>query len=227
MGISHTSVIVPTLPNMWQQTDANAAYGIRDIHSYEDIRAQTPGDAPIDDEAIFRFSATQLSTDGKPFFTMVLSLSTHSPYDEYCGPDLFGSCASLPREYKNYLNTCHFTDQWLTYYFDALKQKGLYEHSLIVICADHHAHLDRLGMSGRITDHTPLFIVNGNFDASQSWQGECHQLDTFTTIADLLCLEKWHGLGHTLLNPHYDDSANEQAYEVSKLIIQSGFFPVK
>ena len=156
---------------------------------------------------------------------MILSLSTHSPYDSYVGENIFNGNASISQEYCNYLNTCHFLDEHLRRYFESLKSKGLYDNSLIVIAADHFAHLNRLHMEGKIKPYTPLFIIGGNIDCKTAWQGECHQLDIFTTIIDVLNLDDtWKGLGHTLLSPNYVNSVDANAFDISELIINGNYF---
>ena len=110
-------------------------------------------------------------------------------------------------------------------YIDILKSKGLYDKSLIVIAADHFAHINRLNMDGQIMPYTPLFIIGGNIDRTMAWQGECHQLDIYTTIIDILDINNtWKGLGHTLLSPSYVNSVDTRAYDISELIINGDYF---
>lgn len=221
--VRHTEIVVPTLPNMWQQADVNVAYGINTMFSLEDIPMKNG--SSLTDEDIFSFAATTLSASKEPFFQLILSISTHSPYDEHMGADILVGCTSLPVEYRNYLNTCHYTDQQISKYIDVLKEKGLYDSTLIVIAADHHAHLERLQMSGRITTHIPLIIIHGSIDNSAVWQGECNQLDVYTTVLDVLGIDnEWLGLGHTLLSPHYRSSVTDEAYQISRLIIEGNYF---
>ena len=126
--------------------------------------------------------------------------------------------------YKNYLITCHYTDNQIRKFFDELKLKGLFDSSLIVIASDHYAHLDMLNMVGKISNHTPLFIINGNICVEKAWKGECHQLDTYTTLMDVLAIDQsWMGLGHTLLAP-YKCSVDETASNISEMIIEGNFF---
>lgn len=223
LGIKHIEIIFPTMPNLWQQADMNVVYGIDNSYSLADIAGKNSKET--DDETIFKFAANSLKKSKSPFFSMILSVSGHSPYDKFVGEDLFLKDNSFSEEYKNYLNTCHYTDKQIMNYVQALKSKGLYDNSLIVIAADHYAHLDRLKMIGSISNHTPLFIIHGNVDETKVWQGEFHQLDLFTTLVDILDVnQKWRGLGHTLLSPEYSISTEDDAYSVSKMIIEGDFF---
>lgn len=220
--IKHTEIFFPTMPNLWQQADMNVAYGIDKAYSLADIVSSNSEE--IDDEAIFTFAAKSLSISKVPFFSLILSISAHSPYDKYEGEDLHLEDNSLSDEYINYLNTCHYTDSQIKKYFDELKVKKLYDSSLIVIASDHYAHLDMLDMSEKISSYTPLFIINGDIDIEASWKGEFHQLDTYTTLMDVLSINQpWVGLGHTLLGP-YINSVDATSLHLSEMIIEGDYF---
>lgn len=221
-GMNHSEIIYPTIPTLWQQADMNKIYGFKEAYSIEDI-VGNPNN-PVNDEEVFSFAINRLDDISEPFFSLILTLSTHSPYDHFLGEDLHLCDKSLPVKYKNYLNTCHYLDKQLSRYFTQLKVKGLYENSLIVLCADHHAHCGRFDMEGRISTYTPLFVVHGNINEAV-WNGEFHQLDVYTTILDILNVDsKWKGLGHTLLIPDYSSSVSGDAIRLSEMIIEGDFF---
>lgn len=223
LDINYSELISPTSPNLWQQNDMNKAYGINKGYWLNDITEG--GQKQLDDKSIFEFAANQLNTASDPFFSVILSLSTHSPYNKYAGTDYLRGNRTLKEEYKNYLNSCHFLDEQLKSYFAALKDKGLYDNSLIIIASDHYAHLDMLGMRGEITSHIPLYIINGGFDNNNAWHGEFHQVDTYTTLLDLLGIDQsWLGVGKTILSPNYTNSVDDHALSVSKMIIEGDYF---
>ncbi len=201
----------------------NVVYGIDHSYSLVDITGDNWKE--IDDEVVFDYAAQSLSESKPPFFSLILSVSAHHPYDRFFGENLFLKDKSLSEEYKNYLNTCHYTDKQVMNYFQRLKSKGLYENSLIVIASDHYAHLGMLKMTGSVSDYTPLFIVNGDVDKTNVWKGEFHQLDVFTTLLDLLDIkQEWRGLGHTLLSSKYSVSTDKHAYDISQMIIEGDYF---
>ncbi|MBQ9230499.1 MAG: LTA synthase family protein [Prevotella sp.] len=225
-GIKNTEIIQPAGPNLWQQADMNSVYGIQNMYSEKDIK-QKLGTSNIDDAEIFEFASKKLPSSGDPFFSLILSVSTHRPYDKFFGENLISGNNTLPVEYRNYLNTCHYTDTQLHRYFTALKEKNLYEHSLIIIAADHYAHLDALKMNKKITRDTPLFIINGNIKKDTAWTGEIHQLDVYTTILNILGIDReWKGLGHTIIAPTYKNSVDTHTYDISEMIIEGDYFRV-
>ncbi len=223
IGIKNTEIIYPTMPNLWQQADMNTAYGIDYAYSLNDIVGDD--EINIDDKNIFDFASQSLDKSKTPFFSLILSVSTHSPYDKYAGDNLEITDQTLSSEYKNYLYSCHYLDKQLEQYISMLKQKGLYTNTLIVIASDHYAHLDMLKMTGRISNHTPLFVINGGINIEECWKGDFHQLDLYTTILDLLSIKNpWLGLGYTLLKTPYKSSVDNNALTLSSLIVEGDYF---
>ena len=116
-------------------------------------------------------------------------------------------------------------DRELGKYLNDLKNKDIYDSSLIIIVADHDAHLNLLGMEGRLKDYLPLFIINGKIDNKVAWHGECNQIDVYTTLLDLLGVESdWYGLGHSLLSPNYSNVIDSRKWDVSEWIIRGDYF---
>ena len=94
-----------------------------------------------------------------------------------------------------------------------------------MIASDHYAHVDMLKMNGRVSSHTPLYIINGGISDEIKWNGEFHQLDTYTTLLDILSIDQpWLGLGHTLLTSSYNNSVNTETTTISEMIIEGNFF---
>ena len=94
--------------------------------------------------------------------------------------------------------------------------------------ADHDARSRYLDMEGKISDEIPIYIINGGFDPSCAWDGECNQLDVYTTILDIMGVDsQWRGLGHTLLNKNYQNSVTGETQELSDMITFSNYFGQK
>ena len=223
LGVDCSVIISPTVPNLWQQAEMNAAYEFDKAYWRDDIIGNQM--APFDDKMIFEFASQKLDTLNQPFFSLLLSLTTHGPYNKFVGDDILKDNRTLTKEYCNYLNSCHYLDAQIGKYIATLKDKGIYDNSLILIASDHYAHLDMLNMTGKITSNTPLFIINGNIDENSSWKGEFHQLDLYTTLLDILDINmNWKGLGYTLLSPLYMNSVDTKASQLSDLIIEGDYF---
>ena len=107
-----------------------------------------------------------------------------------------------------------------------LKENGLYENSIIIIAADHHAHPSLFDMKeNEITSDIPLYIINGNINYTNGWQGTCNQIDVYTTILDILgTKDDWKGFGHTLITNNYHNSVRKNLYRLSEQIIMGRYF---
>ena len=223
MDIDYSEIIVPSSLVVWQQENMNKVYGIK--HCYSKLQVKGNHGENLTDETVFRLACETENTKNQPFFSIVLSISTHQPYHEIIDPNFVLNDHSLPQSYKIYLNTCHNADAQIKKYIEHLKREGVYENSLIIITSDHHAHMDAIGMGDKIPPDMPLYIIHGNIDKTKAYSGPCNQLDVYTTILDVLGIAtEWRGLGHSLLNANYQNSVSSTTYDISEQIIMSDFF---
>jgi lipoteichoic acid synthase len=145
----------------------------------------------------------------------------HQPYNRLLDSSFEINDSSIDEELKFYLNACHYTDEAIRNYLVSLKNKGLYNNSIIVIASDHHVHSTDFG--GGISTDIPLFIINGDFNGS--YAGACNQLDVYTTIVDMMNVPNpWPGLGYSLLNPKYNNIDLNKRWDVSEWLLLSNFF---
>ena len=220
--------IIPTNPSLWEQQPMTDAYSFDYLYSMIDYQAEMKDNEDngfLTDGMIFKYASYKDDSNTQPFVSLILTMSMHQPYDACQEHGFTLSDKNLPQRYKNYLTSCHYTDIQIGKYLDTLKQKGLYDNSLIVIVADHDARARYLDMEGKISDDIPIFIINGGFNPTDAWQGKCNQLDVYTTILDIMGIDSgWRGLGHTLLNKNYQNSVTSEIQEISDLIIYSNYF---
>lgn len=217
------SMIIPTNASLWSQRQMCDRYGFDRLYAVEDY--QDGSLKSLSDEQVFDLTMQVQSKAKTPFFSVILTMSMHSPYDHRIEHDVVFSDSKYTEEYNNYLTACHYTDSQIGRYLEWLKEKGIYDESLIVIVADHQAHSDLLGMTGRISEDLPLYIINSNQNPQHFWTGSCNQLDVYTTLLDILGIESaWYGLGHTLLNCDYVESVDDAKYDLSEKIIRGDYF---
>lgn len=226
--IKQTHIVVPTSPTFWEQDKMNNLYGIEKMYSKFDYSKAMHGNEDLNDEQIFTMASRAEVASVSPFFSLVLTMSMHNPYTKCVEHGFTLSDENLSTEYLNYLVDCHYTDMQIERYLKELKRQGLYDKSVIVIAADHHAHPVHLNMGNKFSDELPLFIIHGGIDKSNAWTGTCNQLDVYTTLLDMFGIEsKWRGLGHSLLNTNYTNSVSEKIQTLSEWIIRSDYFGLK
>ena len=223
--------IIPTNPTLWDQQAMTDNYGFDHLYSMLDYQAEMKDNDSggfLTDGMIFSYASKKDESNTTPFCSLILTMSMHQPYEGYEEHGFNLKDPSLPQRYKNYLISCHYTDMQIGKYLEELKKKGLYSNSLIVIVADHDARPRYLDMEGKISDDIPVYFVNGGIDKAKAWNGECNQLDVYTTILDIMGIEtKWRGLGHTLLNKDYQNSVTEKTQELSDWIVYGDYFKGK
>lgn len=223
-GIKYTEIVIPTSPILWEQKYMNKQYGIDNMYY-----AVESGDVKLVDEMrVFSIAMNHGIQKKQPFFQMILGISTHEPYDEAINGYKISN-KGYSDEYCNYLSACHYVDYAIKEYFSFLKQKGLYDNSLIVIASDHYPPLRALNMNKEEgMDDMPLYIINCGRDNASVHSCGGNDLDVYTTILDVLNINSgWLGLGHSLLSNRYVNSVNDSVYSLSEKMILGDFFRVE
>ena len=213
-------MIIPTAASMWNQDVMCRQYGFNQLFSVSDY--QGDHDTNLNDKQVFQLAMEKDKTSKQPFISVILTMSMHQPYTEQIDPTFRITDDSMSNELACYLNACHYTDQQIAKYIQHLKDIGLYNNSLIIIAADHSVHNTDFG---GVSKQIPLYIVNPGISRQKMWQGECNQLDIYTTLLDLMgCDSEWYGLGQSLASTNYSHSIHRQAWDVSDWIIMGDYF---
>lgn len=212
-------MVIPTTANIWLQDEMCCQYGFQHLYTKNDFEINT--NKQLNDEQVFALSMKKEMSVSQPYFSVILTMSMHQPYIEQIDPMFHVS--SINNELACYLNACHYTDKQLNSYFKHLRETEQYDHSLIVIAADHPVHTTDFG---GVSKDIPLYIVNVPVSLrNKFWQGECNQLDVYSALLDLLGYKgDWCGLGHSLLSPYYTNNIPSQLWDVSEWIILGDFF---
>lgn len=126
--------------NFWNREQAHPVQGFQDFYSAEDfVITDTMGYGMVDKD-FFKQSLEKIKTLPKPFFSFLITLSSHHPYEvpaEFT--DIRVKEADLNTEFGNYMQAVHYTDEALGQFIQGLKDEDLYEDSIIVIYGDHFA----------------------------------------------------------------------------------------
>ena len=112
----------------------------------------------VHDQYIFDQATKELDTTSlkNPFFKVILTLSSHEPFDvplkQIKGED----------EPSLFLNSCYYTDKYLGAFIEYCKKQPWWNNTLIVITADHGHRLPKK-LEGRVKERfrTPLLWLGG------------------------------------------------------------------
>jgi phosphoglycerol transferase MdoB-like AlkP superfamily enzyme len=110
----------------------------------------------VHDHILFKTLEDSMKTIKEPFLRVILTLSSHEPFDVPMKPVFTGS--DIVDKYKNSVN---YTDKTLGSFFDWAKETDWWKNTLIILVADHCA---------RIIDTMPNFKQNV-FKIPMLWVG--------------------------------------------------------
>ncbi|WP_165963613.1 LTA synthase family protein [Hymenobacter radiodurans] len=149
--------------------------------------------------------ASDTSQDA-PFFAMLWTIQTHWPYF------VFGSEKDFNVKdptLNRYLNALHQSDAALGNLLADLKQKGLYESTLVIVVGDHGESFGRHGQYGHgsnIYDENvkvPLIFINPLLFSGQKQSNIGGHVDVAATVMDILDFKKPQGWqGTSLFDPY-------------------------
>lgn len=107
--------------------------GFEEMKEIYDFPESIPrGKLGIHDEYIFNYQLDALDEKPQPFFSVIFSLSTHSPYDQPMEKVLDWGGSE-----NEYINSAYYTDWCLGNYFREAETKDWYDSTLFIIVADH------------------------------------------------------------------------------------------
>lgn len=186
---------------------------------------------PDADTRIFSEAVKQLDSVPRPFYMFITSISMHSPYyRKTVTPRLDERRLHTddPLEIE-YMQRLRELDDGIAKFLSALKKKGLYSNSLIMIIGDHP--IPELEEIPKFRDtKVPLIILNS--PRTQLKRNRFTQVDLFPTVLDIMNIDyvfkgiDYQGVGVSILAEE-DRPLTDKDYEVSEQIIRSYLPAVK
>ena len=215
----NSRMIIPTDKMLWEQESMCKCYGFDSLYSKNDYHESSLD--YLNDKAVFDFAAKLDSTSRNPFFSVILTISMHQPYNTQIDSSFIISESDIDSELACYLNASHYTDKQIGLYIEKLKRHNLYDNSLIIIVSDHAVH--NTDFNG-VPKYLPLYIYYSK-GLPKMWKGECNQVDIYPTILNLLGKKvSWYGLGKSLLSDKYTNIIDNSQWDISELILLSDYF---
>ncbi|MCF6138816.1 LTA synthase family protein [Pseudalkalibacillus berkeleyi] len=130
--------------SFWNRNSMYSSLEYDQFYSKEDYQPEETIGWGASDEDFFRQTVDMMPAD-KPFYSFMISLTSHHPYP-------------MPKKHKvlnldnvenelleNYLHSVHYVDQSIKVFVEELKQKGLWENSVVVFYGDHDAKVMEQG----------------------------------------------------------------------------------
>lgn len=131
----------------------------------------------VDDQIILQRAVSEMNQLRAPFFTTVMTLSLHPPYDVPYKSQWQGTT-----DREKFLNSAAFADHAIGEFFKSAAQQPWYNNTLFVLVADHgSSQPGGVGLDNPISRHVP-FIIFGKPLAAQ-WRGR--KMDQFCNHHDI------------------------------------------
>ncbi len=151
--------------------------------------------------------AGDLPRQKRPFFTVLFTISSHSPYDQpYERPLDWGGTEN------DYINSAYYTDHCLGEFFNKVRKLPLYDSTLFILVADHsHSSYYNWYPGQREYRHIPLLMTGGALKPAfrgTRWEklGNQHDLPA-TILAQMVIPGDEFTWSKNLLNPYSPEFA--------------------
>jgi len=144
----------------------------------------------VSDQALFDAWIERLDREKEPFFSSLLTITNHHPYEV---PTEFVRFSSQDTRHKFY-NSLSYTDFTLGKFLDQASQRPWYKNTIIFITSDTSSYLDTESPAQnydelvRVRSRIPLLIVGGAIIKPQRVKEYHSQVDIIPTITDSLAL---------------------------------------
>lgn len=191
-----------------------------DIDSYE-VNDENSVNWGLKDIPFFEQSVELMTEMPQPFYTRMITLTNHYPFTLHEEDKMIPEYNSNSGTLNRYFQTVRYLDESIKVFFEELKEKGLYENSIIVMYGDHYGisenHNKAMAMylgKDQITPYdsallqaVPLYIhVPGSGDG-QIIEKVGGQIDLRPTILHLLGIDTSNDmqLGADLFSDEHED----------------------
>ncbi|MDR1346297.1 MAG: LTA synthase family protein, partial [Bacteroidales bacterium] len=195
---------------------------IIDMH---DLPSSYPrGKLSIPDQYLFEYQLYDTKNLKEPFFSMLFTGSSHSPYDQpKIGEQLSWNVPELP-----YLNSAKYSDYALGEYFKKARKEIWYPNTLFVLIADHsHKTYRQWNYHSAEYQHIPMLLLGEVLKEEyrgQQWDKMVSQADVPTTLLRQLELpfEKY-TWSQDIFNHHTKQFVPVETYVGFNWITPAGF----
>lgn len=200
-------------PEFWNRQVMYKSLGFDKFYYNKDYKIVKTLGMGIGDKEFLAQSLDKLLTLPHPFYSFLISLTSHYPFNALEGNNDFDV-----KDYKNtllgnYLKSINYTDAAIGEFIQGLKQKGLYDSSILIIYGDHDAidlnHYNELQSFLNEDKDTvllhenrriPLIIHTPGLQQGKQIESIGGEIDTLPTLLNLLGINDKYSMGSDLNN---------------------------
>ena len=188
----------------WNRSEIYKSFGYDhffDIESYTDLAEGDMAEYGVMDKPFFDQSMDLLKTLPEPFYTKLITVAHHFPYDIDQELTTIEKGTTGDSSVDNYFQTARYADEAIEQFFTDLEQSGLADNTMVVMYGDHYGISDNHNkameqvLSKEITpventnlQRVPLFIHVPGMEGgiNHTFGG---QIDLLPTVLHLLGVE--------------------------------------
>lgn len=201
----------------WNRNDVYKNVGFDHFYSEKDYPDGEKVGMALNDEMFFTSSVEKMAKLNKPFFAFMVALSSHTPYDIPKDKRELDLSGYADVQLKKYYQTVHYVDKAVGVMIEDLKQKKVWDDSLVIFYGDHDSGLTKPGDemaeeanvesavdTFELDRQVPLFIKYPGSTEGKEMKSNGGQIDIAPTILDILDIKPTFMLGESLV----DDKKN-------------------
>lgn len=214
-------MIIPTSESFWRQKEMCYKYDIDSLFSAKDLPNKKG--TWLNDEEIFSICKDKDISTKEPFISIILTASSHSPYDNSIYNSNITYPADYPLRYKNYLDAINYTDFQIGNYITHLRNQPWFDRTILLILSDHQVKNHLIDIENNKSDfNIPLILLNHPSEIRTNKDSIIYQTDIYPTILDIMNIKsKWRGVGNSIYSK---DKNNTQKEYISSLILKNDYF---
>lgn len=132
----------------------------------------------VHDHIVFQQALQECDTTNQPFFKVILSLSSHEPFDVPMVPHLPGKDPETL-----FLNSCYYTDLCIGDFVIKAKASPWWQNTVIIFVADHgHRHPGNKELKDKERFRIPLLMIGGAIKKDSVIKTFASQTDIANTV---------------------------------------------
>lgn len=209
----HTAAMHAFERSFWNRDEFYENIGFEKFYSKEDFSEEKIIGMALNDTDFFSESLGYAYKLETPFFAFMVALTSHTPFEfpkELEKLDLSDYDSELV---KGYYHTVNYVDEAVGKMVEELKQKGLWEDSLIVFYGDHDSGLTQKGTEMardakaenvielfQLDRGVPLFIKAPGSTTGEVNESVGGQIDIAPTVLEMLGMDPPYMLGSSLID---------------------------
>ncbi|MBI5974031.1 polyglycerol-phosphate lipoteichoic acid synthase LtaS [Staphylococcus canis] len=135
-----TSVMHGDYKTFWNRDQVYRHFGIDRFYdaTYYDMSPENQENLGLKDKEFFDESLNYLSEEKEPFYTHLITLTNHYPFTLSPEDASISKPNTGDTTVDGYVQTARYLDESLQQFINGLKERGLYDDSVIMIYGDHY-----------------------------------------------------------------------------------------